>query len=48
VKTPVHITCASGDVLDVDFTPTADGATQVTLTGPAAHVFEGQLDYNPA
>jgi diaminopimelate epimerase len=48
VKTPVHITCASGDVLDVDFTPTNDGATQVTLTGPAAHVFEGQLDYNPA
>lgn len=45
VKTPVKITCASGDVLEVDFAPTPDGATNVTLLGPAAHVFRGELEY---
>lgn len=45
VKTPVQVTCASGDTLIVDFTPTADGATNVTLLGPAVHVFRGELNY---
>lgn len=44
VTTPVRITCASGDVLRVGFTPTADGATSVTLTGPAVHVFRGEVE----
>lgn len=45
VKTPVKVTCASGDVLEVNFTPTADGATNVTLLGPAVHVFCGELEH---
>ena len=45
VKPPVKITCASGDVLEVNFTLTADGAEKVTLLGPAAYVFTGILNY---
>jgi diaminopimelate epimerase len=45
VSTPVQVTCASGDVLEVHFVATADGATQVTLRGPAVHVFRGVLDH---
>ncbi len=44
VKTPVRVTPASGDVLEVNYTATADGATAVTLLGPAVHVFEGTLE----
>jgi diaminopimelate epimerase len=44
VSTPVHITCASGDVLDVNYQARPNGAEQVTLTGPAVHVFKGQID----
>lgn len=46
VKPPVKIVPASGDVLEVNYTPTADGATDVTLLGPAVHVFKGTLDYH--
>ncbi len=45
VKSPVQITPASGDVLEVDFQLTAQGASNVTLLGPAEHVFQGSLDY---
>ena len=45
VKPPVRITCASGDVLIVDYILTAGGAEKVTLLGPAEHVFQGILDY---
>lgn len=45
VRTPVRVTPASGDVLEVNFTPTETGATNVTLYGPAAHVFRGELEY---
>ena len=45
VRSPVRITPASGDVLEVNFTPTAEGATDVTLLGPAVHVFRGELEY---
>lgn len=45
VQTPVRVTCASGDTLEVNFTPTVDGATDVTLLGPAVHVFRGELDH---
>jgi diaminopimelate epimerase len=45
VKPPVQITCASGDVIEVNYTLTADGAENVTMLGPAAHVFTGVLDY---
>jgi len=45
VTPPVRVTAASGDVLTVDFTLTSDGAGNVTLLGPAVHVFEGVLEY---
>lgn len=45
VKPPVHITAASGDILEVNYAATADGATHVTLLGPAVHVFRGTLDH---
>ena len=43
VSVPVQITCAAGDILQVKFTPTEEGADNVTLTGPAVHVFQGKL-----
>lgn len=46
VQTPVQITPASGDVLDVDFDLTPDGAEKVTLTGPAVHVFQGTVEHD--
>jgi diaminopimelate epimerase len=44
VKPPVKITCAGGDVLEVNYKLTADGAQDVTLLGPAVYVFKGELD----
>jgi hypothetical protein len=44
VTSPVKITCAGGDVLEVGFTLTAEGAREVTLLGPAVYVFAGELD----
>lgn len=44
VKPPVKITCAGGDVLEVNFVLTGDGAQGVTLLGPAVYVFTGELD----
>lgn len=45
IKPPVKVIPASGDTLVVDFHLTAEGADQVTLFGPAAHVFRGELFY---
>lgn len=45
VKPPVKVTCAGGDVLEVGYVLTADGARDVTLLGPAVHVFTGELQY---
>ena len=45
VRAPVKITPASGDVLEVNYELTADGARNVTLLGPAVHVFRGELSY---
>ena len=45
VNLPVRVTPASGDVLIVDAQVTSDGATRVTLLGPAVHVFQGTLNY---
>ena len=47
VTSPVKITCASGDVIEVNYTNTEDGATEVTKQGPAVHVFQGELEYTP-
>ena len=43
---PVQVTPASGDVLIVDFQSGPSGMTNVTLEGPAVHVFQGVLTYN--
>jgi diaminopimelate epimerase len=45
VNLPVKVHTASGDVLTVDGKLTDDGACDVTLTGPAEHVFEGTVEY---
>ncbi|NKB23452.1 MAG: diaminopimelate epimerase [Kiritimatiellae bacterium] len=45
ITAPVQIIAASRDLLEVDYRLTDDGATDVTLTGPAVHVFQGSLDY---
>lgn len=42
---PVKVTCAHGDVLVVDYKPTPDGASDVTLLGPAVHVFHGSIEH---
>ncbi|MCS6770961.1 MAG: diaminopimelate epimerase [Kiritimatiellae bacterium] len=44
-RPPVRVRAASGDVLTVDYRLTAEGAEEVTLAGPAVHVFEGVLSY---
>ena len=45
VRPPVRVTPASGDTLTVDFALTEAGAENVTLTGPAVHVFQGTVEY---
>lgn len=45
VQPPVRVTAASGDVLDVDFQLTPQGAAEVSLTGPAVHVFQGVVEH---
>jgi len=45
VNPPVKIIPASGDILEVNYQSTPDGATNVTLLGPAMHVFQGSLSY---
>lgn len=44
VAPPVKVTCAFGDVLGIGYTPTEDGARDVTLTGGAVYVYEGSFD----
>jgi diaminopimelate epimerase len=43
VQSPVSLTCAGGDILKVEFSLTDHGADEVTLLGPAVHVFTGTL-----
>jgi diaminopimelate epimerase len=46
VTPPVSVTAAAGDVLEVDYRLDGGVATGVSLLGPAAHVFEGVLQYS--
>ena len=46
VTPPVSILTAGGDTLEVNFTLTDAGAADVTLLGPAVHVFTGVLAYS--
>ncbi len=43
---PVTVKTAGGFELTVGFRLTAAGATDVTLSGPAAHVFQGHVHYS--
>lgn len=45
VESPVTIIPASGDELQVGYALTESGADDVTLYGPAVHVFQGTLNY---
>jgi diaminopimelate epimerase len=45
VKPPVGVTAAGGDVLTVNFDSVETGAENVTLLGPAVHVFEGDIPH---
>ncbi|MBN2301492.1 MAG: diaminopimelate epimerase [Lentisphaerae bacterium] len=45
VKPPVRVTAASGDILIVGFDVNSSNIGNVTLLGPAVHVFEGILKY---
>jgi diaminopimelate epimerase len=45
VKPPVTITTPSGHNLIVDFRLTSTGASNVTLLGPAVHVFHGTVNH---
>lgn len=45
VTPPVHITCASGDTLVVNFDATQDEILKVSLAGPAEHVFRGTIKH---
>lgn len=46
VKPPVEIAAAGGDILTVDFRVDGDVLSDVTLLGPAEHVFRGTLEYD--
>jgi len=45
VELPVIVHAASGDVLTVDAELTGAGAKHVMLSGPTAHVYEGEIEY---
>jgi len=45
VTPPVEVTPTGGDVLTVGLRLAGDSAEEVTLSGPAVHVFEGTLEY---
>lgn len=45
VAPPVQVTCAHGDDLEVNYKLTSEGAEQVSLCGPAVHVFKGTIEY---
>jgi diaminopimelate epimerase len=45
VRLPALVRPASGDTLEVGGRAHGDGFRDVTLTGPAVHVYRGELDY---
>jgi diaminopimelate epimerase len=46
IKLPVKVHVAGGDVLVVNARLTDAGAREVTLTGPAEHVFKGEVEHD--
>ena len=45
VAPPVQVTCRHGDTLEVDFKRSGDNVEDITLLGPVAHVFQGEIFY---
>ena len=45
VHSPVTLNCASGDQLEVTYSLRGETPEQITLLGPAEHVFKGVLTY---
>ena len=45
VKSPVEVKAESGDILVVGFRIDGDSVSNVTLTGSAVHVFQGEFKY---
>jgi len=43
VTPPVQVTCRHGDTLEVDFKRNGERVENVTLTGPAEYVFQGEI-----
>ncbi|CAN5423083.1 diaminopimelate epimerase [soil metagenome] len=41
---PIDVLVRGGDTLQVDFTRSGDRFTEITLTGPAAFVFDGEIE----
>lgn len=41
---PIQVTCAHGDILEVNFEGTDESVENVTLTGPAVYVFTGEIE----
>ena len=48
VSKPVKVTCAAGDVIEINYTEDGESAKNVTMKGPAVHVYRGELDYPAA
>ncbi|MBI2440021.1 MAG: diaminopimelate epimerase [Lentisphaerae bacterium] len=47
VRPPVRVRCRHGDTLEVNYRLTAEGFEDVTLLGPSAYVFKGQVTIAP-
>lgn len=45
VTPPVSVKCRHGDTLEVDFKKSGDNVEDITLLGPAEHVFQGEIQY---
>jgi len=45
VTPPVRVMCRHGDTLEVDFKRSGNKVEDITLLGPAAHVFQGEISH---
>lgn len=45
VTPPVRVKCRHGDTLEVDFKRNGNSFENVSLLGPVAHVFQGEIQY---
>ena len=46
VQPPVRVKCRHGDTLEVDFNCSGKQVKDITLLGPAVHVFQGEIAYS--